>query len=838
MTYTPISGSVPQYQAADGTLASGYYLKFYSAGTTTPLSMATDSTGGTTLAKAQINTAGYPINGSGDVFIPHISQSYKIVLYKNATDADNDTTGNADWVIDNISQSAAATPTQVINIEYQLGSEASGQVFTLSEFTYALGVNNLLVYRNGNLLRQGVSNDYEETSASSVTINSSITIASTDQFAFVKGTSTTSTISDAASVTYTPAGSGAVATNVQDKLRESVSVTDFGADPTGAADSTTAFNNALGTGKNVYVPDGKYVITSAIQMITDGQSLFGSGTYTCELEWQGSSGNFIELLSGRRDGLGASAAVTNMRFENFKLSTKTGSTMTSGSIIWVEAGVFHSQIENIRMFDLRGGRPAAGIKFDSNSGSSYPLNVCVRDVVITGGLNDDTLAIPRGIWVEAGIELYFERVHVYTVENGWILGTNVSGDIRNVVNCTFVKCQSEIGDRGYATDTGKAVLIYQARDLSFISCKFMAGADFSTTTNQRALYFSGGNNFQNRGIRFYGCDIWGMEKCLNGIYFDNLGEYRRVSFESCTFYGMVNTIIDTQGENKPQIDITNPNFLEAEPVIGANFCLECDGFSGTTINNASGSTFALLNSSDTSQYGRAEPLVFGCDQSLAGLMGTAYKNSINSTEVRIYNRSGGNVTLNDGFFNIKKFKDHEIKAKGFKTYDPPSLAAAASNSTTVTVFGAALGDFVAVGFDSGAGASDGLQDVNLFGYVSAADTVTVYFVNRTSGTRDLASGNLVVYVLNPLFYHTGTATYDAPSLAANAGATTTVTVTGAELGDVPVFSFGLDMSGVVGFATVSAANTVSIRLQNESGGVVDLASTTVRVGLYKNHDTF
>jgi len=109
MTWTPISGSVPQYQAADGSLASGYYLKTYSAGTTTPLSMATDSTGGTTLAKAQINTAGYPINGSGDVFIPHVSQSYKIVLYKNATDADNDTTGNADWVVDNIIPNADET---------------------------------------------------------------------------------------------------------------------------------------------------------------------------------------------------------------------------------------------------------------------------------------------------------------------------------------------------------------------------------------------------------------------------------------------------------------------------------------------------------------------------------------------------------------------------------------------------------------------------------------------------------------------------------------------------------------------------------------------------------
>jgi len=240
--------------------------------------MATDSTGVTTLAKAQINTAGYPINGSGDVFIPHISQSYKIVLYKNATDADNDTTGNADWVIDNISQSAASTPTQVINIEYQLGSQASGQVFTLADFTYALGVNNLLVYRNGNLLRQGVSHDYEETSASSVTINSSITIASTDQFAFVKGTSTTSTISDAASVTYTPAGVGAVSTNVQDKLRESVSVTDFGAVGDGVTDDSSSIQAAIDYAETinaiVYLPPGNYYIATGLT-IDGGASIEG-----------------------------------------------------------------------------------------------------------------------------------------------------------------------------------------------------------------------------------------------------------------------------------------------------------------------------------------------------------------------------------------------------------------------------------------------------------------------------------------------------------------------------------------------------------------------------------
>jgi hypothetical protein len=65
-------------------------------------------------------------------------------------------------------------------------------------------------------------------------------------------------------VTYTPAGTGAVATTVQDKLRESVSVLDFGADPTGVADSTAAFAAALVMDKAVYVPTGTYKATFTI----------------------------------------------------------------------------------------------------------------------------------------------------------------------------------------------------------------------------------------------------------------------------------------------------------------------------------------------------------------------------------------------------------------------------------------------------------------------------------------------------------------------------------------------------------------------------------------------
>jgi hypothetical protein len=85
----------------------------------------------------------------------------------------------------------------------------------------------------------------------------------------------------------------------------------------------------------------------------------------------------------------------------------------------------------------------------------------------------------------------------------------------------------------------------------------------------------------------------------------------------------------------------------------------------------------------------------------------------------------------------------------------------------------------------------------------------------------------------PNGFLSGSATYDPPSLADGAGVTTTVTVTGAALGDFAEASFSLDTQGIALDAWVSAANTVSVRFQNESGGVLDLASGTLAVRVRK-----
>lgn len=74
----------------------------------------------------------------------------------------------------------------------------------------------------------------------------------------------------------------------------------------------------------------------------------------------------------------------------------------------------------------------------------------------------------------------------------------------------------------------------------------------------------------------------------------------------------------------------------------------------------------------------------------------------------------------------------------------------------------------------------------------------------------------------------GSATWDVADLATGAQESKEVTVTGAALGDFVIASLGVDVADLAVSAQVTAANTVTVTVLNETGGNVNLASTTVR----------
>lgn len=74
-----------------------------------------------------------------------------------------------------------------------------------------------------------------------------------------------------------------------------------------------------------------------------------------------------------------------------------------------------------------------------------------------------------------------------------------------------------------------------------------------------------------------------------------------------------------------------------------------------------------------------------------------------------------------------------------------------------------------------------------------------------------------------------TCTLNVGSLSDGAGESDTATVPGAQLGDaVMAGSLSVSVVGMTVTAYVSAANTVTFRVQNESGSATDIASATLR----------
>jgi hypothetical protein len=122
MARRSISGLPPQYaKNAGGASASGYWLKLYIVGTTTPKLMYTIDIGGSSLVKCKLNTRGETISNSSDddsVFVPYVDGPYKAILYATEADADADNTANALWTCDNIDNTSSTGYQTIVAAEF------------------------------------------------------------------------------------------------------------------------------------------------------------------------------------------------------------------------------------------------------------------------------------------------------------------------------------------------------------------------------------------------------------------------------------------------------------------------------------------------------------------------------------------------------------------------------------------------------------------------------------------------------------------------------------------------------------------------------------------------
>ena len=155
-----------------------------------------------------------------------------------------------------------------------VGAETTLDTNALLGRVFTPGVNNIRLFVNGLSQTNGV--DYTEgTDGLDVTFTSALSL--NDRVVIYMSEPTTSSVQDAASVTYVPLGTGAVPTNVQEKLRESVSVKDFGAVGDGIVDDTAAIQAAIDAADTVRIPTGTYSISSPLVDSASAVNILGDG---------------------------------------------------------------------------------------------------------------------------------------------------------------------------------------------------------------------------------------------------------------------------------------------------------------------------------------------------------------------------------------------------------------------------------------------------------------------------------------------------------------------------------------------------------------------------------
>ena len=475
---SPVGGVAGQFFDNNGNPLVGGKLYTYAAGTTTPQATFTSSVGGAANTNPIILNAGGRV--PAEIWLTD-GQQYKFVLY----DANDVLIGS--W--DNIVGINSNFVNFVTNEEVQIAT-AGQTVFNLTTMTYQPGSNNLVVYVDGVNQVEGGSYSYVETDSDTVTFTSGLHLGAVVKFVSAETISTAG--GDASNVRYVPAGTGAVATTVQTKLRETVSVKDFGAVGDGVADDTAAIQAALDAAKCVYFPVGDYKITG-LNVTTQGQMIYGCG-YNSHI--QCASGTAFNITAGN-------VTITDFRMTGGYVASNIGFNVTQG---------FQCKIENIdiRLFDTglvwNGGYHLYINNWHTRNFRSY--GIVLNDGVgafITKVTYDTDGTWYGGTYVMPTAFLVIHNEGNVISDCDFIhpgVGVLIEPNGRNIEWCLFSNCF--IADSGFVTNVPVAgIAIRQSSNTYYIRGLFFD--QVWSATNIRGLLVDGSGAASVGGLVFNDC---------------------------------------------------------------------------------------------------------------------------------------------------------------------------------------------------------------------------------------------------------------------------------------------------------------------------------------------
>lgn len=282
---------------------------------------------------------------------------------------------------------------------------------------------------------------------------------------------------------YLSAGTGAVTRTYAAKLSERVSILDFGADPTGVADSTSAIQSAityvlsLTNGGAVYMPSGTYKVTSQINAPnTAGISLelYGDGAGT-RLKYTGAATTNIFFFGSSTPTFGSFYYI-----HDFGFLGSSGGTITAMYAKNINDALFYNLDvlgnQNALLLEACFNTRVIGVDFNtqaqyglstnvtgtnsllvsnsviSNAGTSAIAlgvggnNIVIRDNdleanAVTLQLNNYTSVLYEGNYAENNTNSYFSfsgSNAAVDIRQNWLGANTTSTTIANITSGSFV----------------------------------------------------------------------------------------------------------------------------------------------------------------------------------------------------------------------------------------------------------------------------------------------------------------------------------------------------------------------------------------------------------------
>lgn len=157
-------------------------------------------------------------------------------------------------------------------------------------------------------------------------------------------------------------GTGAVNVPFTTKLKENVSVLDFGAVGNGVTDDTSAIQAALNTGKNVYFPNGyTFGITSELTITTSNVILFGGG----EISFLATYNTVGNTLLSAITITGSNVIFNNLNFSGTNITVAS----VTNRFIWFKAP--KGKVSNCSFINLVGGGANFNGAIQANADAAY-----------------------------------------------------------------------------------------------------------------------------------------------------------------------------------------------------------------------------------------------------------------------------------------------------------------------------------------------------------------------------------------------------------------------------------------------------------------------------------